>query len=81
MEKFIIDAEKVLQLISKESQRAVMKLFLDEGIVVEKIAERPGSCKGCIFEEQIGCPVWDGCSTNEIYIFNHLSKHFRYEGK
>lgn len=81
METYFIDAAEVLRLISKDSQRAVMKLFLDEGIVVEKIAERPGSCKDCIFEGQVGCPMWADCSTNEIYIFNHLSKHFRYEGK
>ena len=76
MENFIIDAEKVLQLASKESQRAIVKMYIDSGIVVEKLAERPGSCRGCIFEMQIGCPAWDGCSTNEILIFNHHSKYY-----
>lgn len=76
MEKFVIDAEKVLQLISRESRRAVVKMFIDSGIVVEKLAERPGSCSGCIFEMQTGCPIWDICSVNDILIFNHHSKFY-----
>lgn len=76
MEKFVIDAEKVLQLVSRESRREVAKMFIDCGIIVEKKAERPGTCRGCIFEMQINCPFWVCCSTNDIFIFNHHSKYY-----
>lgn len=76
MEKFVIDAEKVLQVISRESQGAILEMFIDSGIVVEKLAERPGSCRGCILEKQPGCTNWCDCVANNIYIFNHHSKYY-----
>lgn len=75
MEVFKINAEKILQLSARDSARAITKYLYDGGYIVGKLAERPGSCKGCIFEGQI-CPVWDLCHSNEILIWNHHSKYY-----
>lgn len=76
MEVFKINAEKILQLSARDSARAITKYLYDGGYIVGKLAERPGSCKGCIFEGQVGCPVWDFCPSNEILIWNHHSKYY-----
>lgn len=76
MEKFVIDAEKILQLLDIDSAHAFTKYLYDGGCIVGKLAERPGSCKGCLFEEKIYCPVWDFCPFNEILIWNHHSKYY-----
>ena len=76
MENFIVDAKQVLLLVQRNAQAPVIEHFIEQGIIVGKLAYRPGSCEGCIFEKWIGCPRWFACDAREILIWNHLSKYY-----